>query len=483
MSHQYPAARSASVNGSGNLAHQRSGEHPDHTRGQGVTDTLQCGGVLGGGEPVVQLRESEPLRPRFTLGIFMAIDPDFDRVGEIRAHFDERRPEHLIHHIEIVGSHPTVGLGVTKPRNPTTTLITVVGGASEHPLKLLRHPDRSHPSPSLSGQPVQVRAHHLQLAIPLSEAHHRDLTLGSELSDRLTKPQPDPLQDRRRRNRKPQMPGQETNHLPRHLQSRHPTIEVDPIEALQIQTDMPLKDIIHSHDTRCHGAPPGRWQLNPATLPSPSRHVTHQPNHHLGGPRRSLFRWGRRANAARFQDGVEVDDTQVRGVVNRLGGFSVPPAGVSSGDGEYAACERNALLLSWLVSLRCPVLNRPSPIGGVGGYRSLDGWRYLAQRTGLRILPLIQSSDVPEPTGDGWGGDAGWQRTVFAVAGRMVVGDDEGWDEATKEGCARLSWLVGDAVLAVQFVCLPGRAPLFYSATQQGDLRLGRFLAARSPCG
>jgi len=36
--------------------------------------------------------------------------------------------------------------------------------------------------------------------------------------------------------------------------------------------------------------PPGeRRQPNPASLPSPDRDVTHQPDHHLGGPRRSLI--------------------------------------------------------------------------------------------------------------------------------------------------------------------------------------------------
>ena len=176
----------------------------------------------------------------------------------------------------------------------------------------------------------------------------------------------------------------------------------------------------------------------------------------------------------RLPDGVEVQETQLRGVVNRLSGFYLPPAGVaSSGDGDYAACERNALLLSWLVSLRCPVFNRPSPIGGLGGYRSLGGWRHLAHRAGLRLLPLIQSSDRPEEAGDGWGTGAGQHCTVFVVAGQVIADGDEQWDQATKAGCARLAQLVGPGVLAVQFVCPGGQDPLFCWATQQGDLRLG----------
>ena len=37
-----------------------------------------------------------------------------------------------------------------------------------HPLELLGHPDRGHPTPALAGQPVQVRAHHLQRALALA---------------------------------------------------------------------------------------------------------------------------------------------------------------------------------------------------------------------------------------------------------------------------------------------------------------------------
>src|SRR5215470_9482157 len=49
----------------------------------------------------------------------------------------------------------------------------------------------------------------------------------------------------------------------------------------------------------------------------------------------------------RLPDGAELEETQLRAVVNRLSGFYPPPAeAVSPGDGDYAACERNALLLS-----------------------------------------------------------------------------------------------------------------------------------------
>src|SRR6185437_8403049 len=199
----------------------------------------------------------------------MAIEPDLDRVRKICTDFDERWPEGLIYHIEVIGGDPPVGLGVAKARDATTALVGVVGAAGEHPLKLLSHPDRGHPTASLPSEPVQVWAHHLQLALPLGKADHRNITLSSELHDRPPKPQPDSLQNRRGRNREPQMPGQKTDHLTRHLKVRHPAVEIDPIETLQIQTDMPIQDVVHAHHTSRHDPPPGSGQLNPTSLPHP----------------------------------------------------------------------------------------------------------------------------------------------------------------------------------------------------------------------
>ena len=102
------------------------------------------------------------------------------------------------------------------------------------------------------------------------------------------------------------MPGQETDYLPGYLQGRHPTVEVDPVKALQIQTDMPVEDVVHRHQPLRHhdhlrtaasrirpGQPSarsrrsreGEGRLGP--LPSPPETAADQTyaTNHLGGPR------------------------------------------------------------------------------------------------------------------------------------------------------------------------------------------------------
>jgi hypothetical protein len=94
----------------------------------------------------------------------------------------------------------------------------------------------------------------------------------------------------RRRDRESQMPGQRTDHLAGHLQSRHPTIEVDRSKHSRSRPTCPSKDVIYGHDTGLPWHSARAVAAQPRHPASPSRHVTHQPSHHLGGPRRSLSR-------------------------------------------------------------------------------------------------------------------------------------------------------------------------------------------------
>jgi len=64
------------------------------------------------------------------------------------------------------------------------------------------------------------------------------------------------------------MPGQETDHLARHLQVVHPPVEVDAIEALKIQTDVPIEDVVHGHRTGRHTGLQAAGHTNPASLAS-----------------------------------------------------------------------------------------------------------------------------------------------------------------------------------------------------------------------
>ena len=108
-----------------------------------IAELLQPIRVVAGGEPVGQFGEADPQPPGLLLGPLVAVDPYLHGIGEVAADLDERGAKLLIPHVEVVHADPPVGLGEGELWRPGT--IGLAPGAGEHPLELLRDPDRDHP--------------------------------------------------------------------------------------------------------------------------------------------------------------------------------------------------------------------------------------------------------------------------------------------------------------------------------------------------
>jgi hypothetical protein len=111
-------------------------------------------------------------------------------------------------------------------------------------------------------------------------------------------------------------------------------------------------------------------------------------------PRTSEFQLEDTATHSRLvlRDGSTLESEKIRGVINRI---EFLPATCFSralpADREYAAQEMEALLTSWLFSLRCPVVNPPTA-GCLGGeQRGWLEWAKLATKAGLNALPGTQT--------------------------------------------------------------------------------------------
>jgi hypothetical protein len=123
--------------------------------------------------------------------------------------------------------------------------------------------------------------------------------------------------------------------------------------------------------------------------------------------------------------GDRVPSRDIRGVVSRLPAVreqDLPH--IAAEDREYVAAEMNALLLSWLSRLRCPVLNRPTPTSLMGRNLSRERWLLLAARAGLTLArsgPLATDAQRARATaaltvvGDRWVG------TLSPVLGNQAV--------------------------------------------------------------
>ncbi len=118
-------------------------------------------------------------------------------------------------------------------------------------------------------------------------------------------------------------------------------------------------------------------------------------------------------------DGQVIATHDIRAVISRI-----PAVGeaelthVHEEDRRYAAAEMQAFLVAWLMSLECPVLNRPSPSNLGGPSWSVAQWVQRARRLGIATRPVRQRI-VYTP-----GGSSGAECRVNANAVFVdVVGD------------------------------------------------------------
>jgi hypothetical protein len=224
--------------------------------------------------PFGQGGERDPGPAGLAFGPLVAVDPHLHRVGEVGADLHKARTELLIDDIEVVAGDPPLRLGEGELRQTGAAAIALVAGP--HRLKFLGDPDRGDTAAAGGGQPVLVGPHHVDLPVVLGEPHHRDVVVAGEPGHRPPEPVPNLLEDCRRRDRLAQVPGQEGDHLPTHLQSRHVSVEVDPVQALQIQTHVPIQQIVdrrHRGRHQAHLHHRHRWR--PASCSADPQVTTH----------------------------------------------------------------------------------------------------------------------------------------------------------------------------------------------------------------
>lgn len=99
----------------------------------------------------------------------------------------------------------------------------------------------------------------------------------------------------------------------------------------------------------------------------------------------------------RIRDGRNLDGTSLGVVINRIRELPAGPSDPTTGDELYLAEERRAVVVAWLRTLPCPVLNPPraSTLGGPAF--SIPVWRAIARRHGLRIRPWHHLAEEAPP--------------------------------------------------------------------------------------
>lgn len=189
--------------------------------------------------------------------------------------------------------------------------------------------------------------------------------------------------------------------------------------------------------------------------------------HYSFGWEHRLLRDGVSSVAFTLSDGRRIDGASIRGVLNRI---PIVPAHVLqhlvAADRAYAQQEWTALHMSWLASLRVPVLNLPVMEGLCGAWRHRSEWAWLASQAGLDVDVYVQ--EVPSAAAPVRNDpDGAPVRTIIAIDGRGIGGPG---DEEVADACGRLGVLAKTRILGVD---LDVRSAGFVSASPLPDLRAG----------
>ena len=200
--------------------------------------------------------------------------------------------------------------------------------------------------------------------------------------------------------------------------------------------------------------------LEPLTVLTPELlHYSFQWEHRLR-------RDGAATVAFTLADGRRIDASSIRGVVNRI---PLVPGRLLQhlveADRAYAQQEWTALHMSWMASLRVPVLNLPVMEGLCGAWRHGSEWAWLAGQAGLDVDAYVEQVPSAAASRD-IGGVAPPVRTVIAIDGRGIGHADEPLADA----CGRLGVLADTRILGVD---IDARTSAFVSASPLPDLRIG----------
>lgn len=174
-----------------------------------------------------------------------------------------------------------------------------------------------------------------------------------------------------------------------------------------------------------------------------------------------------RAASRAVVSGRVIPEGEIRGVLVRRPWIAEQElAHIRASDREYVAAEMNAFLRSWLGSLRCTVLNRPSGTSLCGPNWRPVQWAEAAARAGIEVETT--SWRVP-----GWGGRRaraarGGEPCEVTLVGNRCLGSR---DDDCAEAARRLAAAAKVGLLAVRFVSRgSGRGPSFVAASAMPNL-------------
>ena len=130
---------------------------------------------------------------------------------------------------------------------------------------------------------------------------------------------------------------------------------------------------------------------------------------------------GNTKNSTAVVGGKIIEVAQITGVLTCLPTvFAQELFHIVPNDRTYVAAEMTAFLLSWLNTLKCPILNRPTANCLQGPNWRSPQWIYAAAQVGMSVRPLNQhialgAENLPEVTAE--------NSVMVTVVGKRCIGE------------------------------------------------------------
>jgi len=169
----------------------------------------------------------------------VTVDPDLGRVGEVGAELDEAGPELVVPDVEVVDGHAAVSFVEAEVSGTGVASGAVV--ARHHGLELLSDADGDDAG---GAGGVQERTHGVDLALAFLELEQRDLVAASEGLDAIAEAVADVGEESGRGDGVAEVLGEEGDDLTADLEGGNVGVEVDAIEALEVEDDVLVEELI-----------------------------------------------------------------------------------------------------------------------------------------------------------------------------------------------------------------------------------------------
>ena len=140
---------------------------------------------------------------------------------------------------------------------------------------------------------------------------------------------------------------------------------------------------------------------------------------------------------------------ETKGVLIRWPGvFPQELIQITPADRDYVAKEMMAFLVSWFLTMKCPVINQPSPVSLTGPAWRLEQWTYAAAQIGIKVQKaqrhVVLGSDDIDRVEPG----LPLTTTNVTVVGERCFGDVE---QKLREQSVRLAKAAGVSLVRVSY--------------------------------